>query len=184
MKTRIARLAVAAVVAATALVAPAGAQAATSAPYCGIHWGSLAKSGPGNLTSPITNVRAGRHQCFDRMVVDFSSGPSAFSVRYVSAVLTQGRGSVLPLRGGAFLEIVLQSAPFDLYGNPTYRPANPVGLVNVTGYSTFRQIADGGTQERYTTIGLGVRAHLPFRVFTLAGPGSHSRLVIDVAHRW
>jgi hypothetical protein len=29
-----------------------------------------------------------------------------------------------------------------------------------------------------------VRARLPFRVFVLRGPGSGSRLVIDVAHRW
>jgi len=35
-----------------------------------------------------------------------------------------------------------------------------------------------------TTIGLGARARLPFRVFTLSGPGQGSRLVIDVAHRW
>jgi hypothetical protein len=56
--------------------------------------------------------------------------------------------------------------------------------VNVTGYSTFRQVAWAGTFEGQTTVGLGVRARLPFRVFTLAGPGSGSRLVIDVAHRW
>jgi hypothetical protein len=35
-----------------------------------------------------------------------------------------------------------------------------------------------------TKLGLGVRARLPFRVFTLAGPGSGTRLVIDVAHQW
>jgi hypothetical protein len=29
-----------------------------------------------------------------------------------------------------------------------------------------------------------VRARLPFRVFTLAGQGEGSRLVIDVAHQW
>nr|WP_280956330.1 hypothetical protein [Cellulomonas flavigena] len=32
--------------------------------------------------------------------------------------------------------------------------------------------------------GLGVRARLPFRAFVLAGPGSGSRLVVDVAHQW
>jgi hypothetical protein len=41
-----------------------------------------------------------------------------------------------------------------------------------------------GSFEGLTTIGLGVRAKLPFRVFTLNGPDGHSRLVIDVAHRW
>ncbi len=38
--------------------------------------------------------------------------------------------------------------------------------------------------EGQTTIGVGVRARLPFRTFVLDGPGSNSRVVIDVAHRW
>ena len=41
-----------------------------------------------------------------------------------------------------------------------------------------------GSFEGYTSIGLGVRARLPFRVFMLDGPGTSSRLVVDVAHRW
>lgn len=41
-----------------------------------------------------------------------------------------------------------------------------------------------GTFEGYTSLGLGVRARLPFRVFALDGPGDGSRLVVDVAHRW
>ena len=45
-------------------------------------------------------------------------------------------------------------------------------------------MAFAGTFEAVTQIGLGVRARLPFRVFTLDGPGNGSRLVIDVAHRW
>jgi hypothetical protein len=54
----------------------------------------------------------------------------------------------------------------------------------VTGYQTFRQVAWAGSFEGQSTIALGVRARLPFRVFTLAGPGTGSRLVIDVAHFW
>jgi hypothetical protein len=41
-----------------------------------------------------------------------------------------------------------------------------------------------GSFEGQTTLGLGVRARLPFRAFVLPGPGSGSRLVVDVAHRW
>lgn len=63
-------------------------------------------------------------------------------------------------------------------------PAQPAELVNVSGWRTFRQAALGDSYGGTTTIGLGVRARLPFRVFTLAGPGEHSRLVIDVAHKW
>ena len=52
------------------------------------------------------------------------------------------------------------------------------------GFRTFRDLVFGGTYEGYSSIGLGVRARLPFRVFTLDGPGGGSRLVVDVAHRW
>jgi hypothetical protein len=51
--------------------------------------------------------------------------------------------------------------------------------VNVSGYRTFRQVAWAGSFEGVTTVGLGTRARLPFRVFTLPG-----RVVVDVAHRW
>jgi hypothetical protein len=112
-------------------------------------------------------------------------GKAAGSVRYVDAVTTEGRGDVLPLRGGAFLQIGLRNPSYDINtGVSTFTPPNPDELVNVAGWRTFRQVADGGSFEGYTTIGLGVRARLPFRAFTLAGPGRGSRLVIDVAHRW
>ena len=54
----------------------------------------------------------------------------------------------------------------------------------MTGWTTFRQVAYAGSFEGQTSFGLGVRARLPFRVFTLAGPGAGSRIVVDVAHRW
>jgi hypothetical protein len=170
---------------AMALVMPGVAQAGTS---CGIRWGSLDKAaavrGPG--LSPLINVRAGRHSCYDRLVMDFRGpGANAIHVRYVSAVPHQAKDEVLPLRGGAFLDIVLFTSTYDVNtGVLTYAPANYNELVNVNGWRTFRQVAGGGSYEGYTTIGLGVRARLPFRVFSLTGPGGHSRLVLDVAHHW
>jgi hypothetical protein len=56
--------------------------------------------------------------------------------------------------------------------------------VNVAGWRTFRQVSIDGQFEGFQTVGLGVRARLPFRVFVLAGPNIYSRMVIDVAHRW
>ncbi len=103
-------------------------------------------------------------------------------VGYATAVHTQGRGDPLRLRGDAFLEIVALSGTNDINtGESTYNPRNLNELVNVRGWRTFRQAASGGSFEGYTTIGLGVRARLPFRVFTLDRP---SRIVIDVAHHW
>ena len=148
-------------------VASASSTEAASA-SCGISWGSLPKS-------------------------------EGF-VGYVPEVLTEGKGDVLALRGGAKLSIVLMYSSitnvrsgrhgcydrlvFDLAASGSGGPVNDLTLPSVAGFSTFRQVAYGGSFEGHTTFGLGVRARLPMRVFTLAGPGDGSRLVVDVAHHW
>jgi hypothetical protein len=87
----------------------------------------------------------------------------------------------VPLAGGAFIQITVFAPDYDVNaGQPVSAPAVP----HVTGFRTFRQVGYGGSFEAVTIYGLGVRARLPFRAFTLAGPGNGSRLVIDVAHRW
>jgi hypothetical protein len=186
---RVAGVAVAAVAMCATGTAVATSTSASAAPYCGITWGSLAKqasaSNPSSTTPPsLVNVRAGEHPCYDRLVLDLAKGGSVW-VQYVSTVRTQAKGDPVPLRGGARLEIVALVPDYNVNtGQNTYNPANGHELVNVWGYRTFRQIGYGGSYEGYTTVGLGVRARLPFRVFGLPGPGTQSRIVIDVAHRW
>ena len=111
-------------------------------------------------TAEIVDVRAGRHACFDRLVVDVAGN--------------------VPLRGGAFLQVLVKApvAPTDSFF------VSPGNLVDVSAYRTFRQVGWAGSFEGQTTLGLGVRARLPFRAFALPGPGTGSRLVVDVAHRW
>jgi hypothetical protein len=157
------------------LIAPASA----AAPYCGITWGSLLKegSGPsgGQDRPTLTGVRAGHHGCFDRVVVDVAVDPGAgYRVQY-GAVFTEGKGDRVPLRGAADLRVILFADAPAL--------SNSTELVHTTG-PTVRQVAAAGSFEGQTTLGVGVRARLPFRVFTLAGPGSGGRVVIDVAHHW
>lgn len=162
------------------LFTPSPAGAAT----CSRPWGSTPEQAGELGPAPVVNVRAGRHRCYDRMVVDLAGDVTGYAVRYVPEVVQDGSGKPVPLRGRAFLQVVVLSPAYDEDGNPTYFPANMDELVDVSGYRVFRQIAWAGSFEGQTTIGLGVRARLPFRVFTLAGPGEHSRIVIDVARRW
>jgi hypothetical protein len=151
-----------------------------AAPYCGITWGSLAKSASPLSTAQLTNIRAGRHACYDRLVFDVRNGNvRGYRVNYVGTMRSEGSGHVVPLRGGAKLSITANVPAYGAMGRMTYRFANGKELVNVAGYRTFRQVAWAGTYEGYTSVGLGLRAKLPFRVFTLPG-----RLVVDVAHRW
>jgi hypothetical protein len=154
------------------------------APYCGIRWGSLPKDASASSTGHLANVRAGRHKCFDRLVLDVAGDPAGYVVRYANQVRADGSGQLIPLRGGARLEIVATAPAYNVQGEPTYQPTNRSEVVNVKGWRTFRQVAWGGSFEGQTTVGLGVRARLPFRAFYLDGPGNGSRIVVDVAHRW
>jgi hypothetical protein len=117
-------------------------------------------------------------------VFDFVGAADGYQVRYVDEVRHDASGDVIPVRGGARLQLTLHAPAHDESYQPTYDPANPREAVDVRGFSTLRQVVFAGTFEGYTTVGLGVRARLPFRVFTLDGPGSGSRIVVDVAHAW
>ena len=168
------------------LVSPASA----AAPYCGITWGSLPKAQDTHDREVVSDIRAGRHTCYDRLVVDLTGHDNHFGsydVRYVPEVRMDGSGDLVPLRGGAALQVAVRAPAYDADGKATYTPANRRELVDVRSFSTFRQVAWAGSFEGQTTVGLGVRAKLPFRVFFLTGaPYSDQgpRLVIDVAHRW
>jgi hypothetical protein len=162
-----------------------GSSPTAAAPYCGITWGSTVKSDPAMTQGQIFNLRSGRHDCYDRLVIDVGAGPTAgYDVRYVDVVRDDGSGDPVYLRGGAFLQLSVNAIAHDDAGNPTYRPPNRDEAVNVSGYQTFRQVRFRGDYEGITTIGLGVRARLPFRVLVLPGPGAGHRVVVDVAHRW
>ena len=171
-----------AVALATAIVAPLGATAATStaaaAPYCGIYWGSLAKTSSNQTRAAVTGVRSGQHACYDRLVFDLGrgSGKVGYNVRYVSTVRSPSSGLPVPVSGGARIQITV-TAP------ATKRiPAN--GTLAYSGWRTFRQLKWVTSFEGYTDFGLGVRARLPMRAFVLSGPDGGQRLVVDVAHRW
>ncbi len=135
-------------------------------------------------TAPLTDIRAGRHTCFDRLVFDLRGPRVGYRVKYVSAVHAQGSGKVVPLRGGARLQVDLLHPSYDGGASPTYDPpGSGAELVGTAGYRTLRQVAWGNSYEGQTTIGVGVRARLPFRTFVLHDADG-SRLVLDVAHRW
>jgi len=134
--------------------------------------------------APLSGVRAGQHDCFDRLVFDVAGALTGYHVGYVERVTVDASGAPVPLRGGAFLSITVNAPAYDGSGSPTYVPADRAELAGVREYRTFRQVAWAGSFEGQTTVGLGTRARLPFRVHTLAGPGGGSRIVVDVAHSW
>jgi hypothetical protein len=163
----------------------AAAAGAATAPYCGITWGSLPRTAGTLSQAPLLETRTGQDTCWDRVVFEFNGPVTGYDVRY-REVYTEGQG--LPMNpytaGGAVLGVQLYAPAYQENGATTYpgRPGDHVA--RVLGYQTLRDMMYGGSFEGYTTFAVGVRAQLPFRVFVLAGPGSHSRIVLDVLHRW
>ncbi|MDX3452013.1 hypothetical protein PV396_08630 [Streptomyces sp. ME02-8801-2C] len=166
----------------TAGAAPAESPRAAAA--CPTGWGSGAKTGGDVMGADhLTDVRTGRHECYDRMVFDVPGGGQVgYHVQYVDRFYADPSNQYIPVTGGAILDIAVGAWSYDLEaGVPTYpgKVGKPLPGVNVSGYSTFRDAKFGGTFEGQTQVGLGVRARLPFRVLQL-----DDRVVVDVAHSW
>jgi hypothetical protein len=158
------------------LLFPATASAATT--NCALltaGWGSLPKSDETMGTGEVDTLRVGRHECFDRVVVDIDGPPAGYHVSYVSEVTADGSGFPVTTPGGARLQFIVR--------HPSFAPtALGASQANVAGFQTLRSVVFAGSFEGQTTYGVGVRARLPFRVFTIAG--GHGRIVLDVAHKW
>lgn len=166
--------------------APASSKSATT-PECAVTWGSKLEFRKPYSRRHVIDVRAGRHACFDRLVIDLDAAGDekpGYGVRYVRRVRADGSGRVVPVRGGARLQIWVNASTRDEDQQDTYRPDDRRELVDVDGFDTFRQVTFAGDFEGSTMIALGVRARLPMRVFRLPGEAEGHRLVIDVAHRW
>lgn len=141
-----------------------------SAVVCSTPWGSLAKSsGTNNLSqSLVVGLRTGKHDCYDRLVIDTTGTVGAWRVLYVDAIRGIATGDPIPTAGGAKIQITVF--------NPS---RSPLSMPSVAGFSTFRQVVNAGTFEGVSEFGLGVRARLPMRAFVVG-----NRLVVDVAHHW
>jgi hypothetical protein len=149
-----------------------------AAAACGSGWGSQSEVVTSMGTGEIDAVRVGGQVCWDRVVVDIDGPVGGYRAQYVEQITADGSGAVVPAPGGARIQFVV------------HHPAHSLGVgvgqpvVAVARFSTLRSVVFAGSFEGMTTFGVGTRARLPFRVFTLAGPGGHGRVVLDVAHRW
>lgn len=172
--------------AAVLVAAGTGATGAQATTGCPSGWGSMPRAGQAHAAGPVTAVRAGRHACFDRLVVDVAApARGAYDVRYVPEVRADGSGFRVPVRGAADLKVVVRAPAYDsATGRLVFRPADRREVVPTRGFRTLRQVAWAGSFEGSTTMAVGVRARLPFRVTVLPGSGRATRVVVDVAHTW
>ena len=110
------------------------------------------------------------------MVFDLNGPADGYRISSADHVYGQGRGQQLDVAGGAQLAVTHLANAYDIEtGAQTFPYRVDHHMANVSGYRTLCDLVYGGSFEGYTTFGVRVRARLAFRVFTPAGPGTHSR---------
>ncbi len=118
------------------------------------------------------------------------NGPDqvGYSVRYVDVVTQDGSGKTMPVAGEAALQVVINAPALgqDSHGYVGKVLAEPGAdfytPAQLAGWSTLREVRHAGSFEGQTTIAVGVRARVPFHVFTvLDSSGDYRSVVLDVA---
>jgi len=139
--------------------------------------------------SALYLTRVGRHACYDRVVFDIN-GPQVvgLAVRYVPVVLVDPTGTPVPVAGRAVLQVTVRAAILgaDNQGHQPWRTAPTVGqsLVatpGISGWKSLRAVTFAGSFEGQTTVAVGVRERLPFRVLVTTERG-YRHVVLDIAH--
>jgi hypothetical protein len=129
-------------------------------------------SGGSVSDSPVTAVRVGQHDGYDRIVIEFGGGVPSYTVtRQSTATFTRSpRGDQITLQGTAGVLIVIHSVTnWTTYTGPTgFR----------SGYPFMREALQVENYEGYQQWALGIQGTPYLRVFTMSSP---SRLVVDVA---
>jgi hypothetical protein len=130
----------------------------------------------GRGPSVLTEIRAGRHGRYERLVLEFTAPYGAVQVRYVPVVRADPSGQVVPLRGRSFLEVVIRGAAAGHAAAPITPYLGPATLT--PGYPVLRQVSACGDFESVLSLGAGLSRTAGFRVQQLTGP---DRLMLDVA---
>jgi hypothetical protein len=140
-------------------------------------------------TAPLYLVRVGQHSCYDRVVFDINGpAPAGYAVKYVPQVLSDPKGRPVPVPGGAVLQVVVRAPIWgtDTQGHQPWRKPPAVGddLVSpaqLAGWNALRAVKFAGSFEGQTTLAVGVRARLPFRVL-VTQDASYRHIVLDIGY--
>ncbi|WP_298802830.1 hypothetical protein [uncultured Pseudokineococcus sp.] len=126
----------------------------------------------------VVDVRTGRHEGFDRVVVELAGDPAGLPgwyAHYVDEPSQQGSGEPVAVEGERFLEVVVRGLgyPFDTGQEEL------VGSVDGQGTALVREVRAGGVFEgqAQVLVGLDAAADAPYRVTRLSDP---PRVVVDV----
>ena len=139
----------------------------------------VAVQGTGDEVALLTDVRAARHEGYDRVVFEFRNVAPGYDVRYVQKpVHADASGEEVSVHGGAALlvrmepaldaDLTQESAPRTYLGPQRFTPDTAV----------VEELVRTGGFEAVLTWAVGVDEKRPFKVTRLESP---ARVVIDVA---
>jgi hypothetical protein len=129
-------------------------------------------------TALLTDVRAARHEGYDRVVFEFRNVLPGYDVRYVPRpVLQDGSGRAVTVAGAYVLRVRMDDA-LDADLEQDGAPRTYTGPVRISPQTPeIRELVRVGGFEGVLTWAIGVNDRADFRVLALRDP---PRLVVDV----
>lgn len=139
---------------------------------------TLTQDAAGQPQLLVDGVRLGRHDGFDRVVLDLSgTGEVGWTAKYVTDPALDGSGAPVDLAGDFVLRVDLQGMAYPEPGTTAYEDG--VLVVDGGDLTTVTEILRTVPFEGQVPVFVGTSSQAPFRVMRLSGP---ERLVIDVQH--
>jgi len=150
----------------------------TGAGLEGASTGAAVASATSEEVALLTDVRAARHDGYDRVVFEFRNVAPGYNVHYVARpVRADASGEEVPVKGGAVLlvrmepaldaDLTQESAPRTYLGPQRFTPDTAV----------VSELVRTGGFEAVLTWAVGVDEKRPFKVTRLDSP---PRIVVDV----
>ena len=129
----------------------------------------------------VTDVRLGRHNGFDRMVLEIGGeGQAGWDVRYVDEARAAGSGSVIDVEGDAILQVSLRNIALPPDAPAGVEPWEGPDRLALPGSGPIAGVVEDTVFEGVHTFYVGVADTVPFQVHRL---GSPQRVIVDVAAR-
>ena len=124
----------------------------------------------------LRDVRAARHDGFDRLVLEFKDRVPGYHIEYIDRPVRQcGSGEATPIEGDGWLEVRMSPAyAHDEGGKPTVPPRE-----RALDLGVMRELELTCDFEAVVTWVVGVAIPNRYRVLELENP---PRLVVDVRH--
>jgi len=132
-----------------------------------------------NMDLVLTNIRAAKHDGYDRVVFDFAgTGTPGWEVKYVEKPIQDGSGFTLKVAGDKYLTVQLKGMGLPYESNAhEFSTSKHVKLNS----NAVTEAVYSGYFEGESVGFIGVKGvEKPFRVTALTNP---TRIVVDVAHQ-